>query len=317
MTVLLYLRSRGIDKDIINRHIIEKIQIRPPKKGGLFNLKEEMNMQNQVQIFENNEFGKLEVLMIDGKPYFPASECAKVLGYKNPHKAINDHCPHLTKREVGVQTGIKANGTPAFQQVEKAYIPEGDLYRLIIRSKLPSAVRFEAWIFDEVLPSIRKYGAYIMEGILEQMQENSEFVDELIHLLSKEREKNDVLLDFAEHIAPKALYYDIILQCPDAIQVSIIAKDYGMSALAFNKLLNELGVQYKVGKTWLLYQTYADCGYTISKTYLIDGMIASVHTCWTQKGRLFLYELLKRHGILPQAKRLNEGSDNYFSPRPN
>jgi prophage antirepressor-like protein len=117
-------------------------------------------MQGNIQIYENIEFGKLEVLIINGKPYFPATESATVLGYKNPHKATGDHCPHLTKREVGVKTGVKADGSPAMQTVKKAYIPEGDLYRLIIRSKLPSAVRFEAWVCDEVLPSIRTHGAY-------------------------------------------------------------------------------------------------------------------------------------------------------------
>ena len=96
-------------------------------------------MQNQIQIFENQEFGKLEVLMIDGRPYFPAAECAKVLGYKNPHKAVLDHCKGdgLTNREV-----IDSMG----RTQEKKYINEGNLYRLIIRSKLPAAVRFEAWV---------------------------------------------------------------------------------------------------------------------------------------------------------------------------
>lgn len=112
--------------------------------------------------FNNSEFGELSIMMIEGKPYFPATECAKALGYSNPYKAIGDHCPHVTKREVGVQTGKKADGTPAMQTVSKSYIPEGDLYRLIAHSKLPSALEFEHWVFDEVLPSINKHGAYIM-----------------------------------------------------------------------------------------------------------------------------------------------------------
>jgi prophage antirepressor-like protein len=105
-------------------------------------------MKNQVQQFYNAEFGSIEILMIDGKPYFPASECAKILGYKNPRKAVSDHCPHVTKRDIGVQTGKKTDGTPAIQITEKSFIPEGDLYRLIIRSKLRTAERFERWVFD-------------------------------------------------------------------------------------------------------------------------------------------------------------------------
>lgn len=115
---------------------------------------------NQMTVFQNPDFGNLGVIYENDKAYFPATECAKMLGYENPHDAITRHCPHLVKREVGVQTGVKADGTPAMQAVQRSYIPEGDLYRLIIRSKLPSAERFEKWVFDEVLPTLRKTGYY-------------------------------------------------------------------------------------------------------------------------------------------------------------
>lgn len=107
---------------------------------------------NELRVFENSEFGKLDIMLIDGKEYFPATECAKVLGYSNPHKAVSDHCRALTKREVIDNLG---------RTQEVNFIPEGDLYRLIIRSKLPAAERFEKWVFDEVLPAIRKTGGYI------------------------------------------------------------------------------------------------------------------------------------------------------------
>jgi len=152
-------------------------------------------MKNQVQTFHNKEFGSLEILLIDDKPYFPAAECAKILGYRNPHKAINDHCPHLTKREVGVQTGIKGDGSPAFQTVEKTFIPEGDLYRLIIRSKLPAAERFERWVFDELIPTIRKYGAYVTADTLDEMLHNPKFAESLMRKLKEEREKNAELME--------------------------------------------------------------------------------------------------------------------------
>lgn len=116
---------------------------------------------NNIKTFENTEFGSLEVVLIEGKPYFPATECATILGYTNPQKAVRDHCPHRTNRSVGVQTGVKADGSPAMQTVQRSFIPEGDLYRLIIRSKLPAAERFERWVFDEVLPSIRQTGGYV------------------------------------------------------------------------------------------------------------------------------------------------------------
>jgi anti-repressor protein len=104
-------------------------------------------------------------------------------------------------------------------------------------------------------------------------------------------------------LQPKASYYDIVLSSPSLISVSQIAKDYGWSATKLNKFLNNLGIQYKLGNIWLLYQKYAEEGYTGTKTHANlspDGSIhTSVHTYWTQKGRLFIYDRLKEHGIYP------------------
>lgn len=105
---------------------------------------------NKMTVFQNTEFGELGVLEINGKPYFPATECARILGYANPKKAIIDHCKGVTKRDLLTNGGIQIVN----------FIPEGDLYRLIVSSKLPAAERFETWVFDEVLPAIRKTGAY-------------------------------------------------------------------------------------------------------------------------------------------------------------
>jgi prophage antirepressor-like protein len=122
---------------------------------------------NELQIFNNDQFGTLEAVLIDGKPYFPATRCAEMLRYENPRKAIIDHCPHVTKRNVGVQTGTKADGTPANQTVEKNFIPQGDLLRLITHSKLPAAQAFESWIFDEVVPAVLKHGLYTVDSLLD------------------------------------------------------------------------------------------------------------------------------------------------------
>ena len=110
-------------------------------------------------------------------------------------------------------------------------------------------------------------------------------------------------------LQPKATYYDLILQCKNAIPISVIAKDYGYSARKMNELLNEYGIQFKQGKNgpWLLYQKYADKGYTNTKTQNFPdkdgGMFARVHMYWTQKGRIFLYGLLKSKNILPTMER--------------
>jgi prophage antirepressor-like protein len=259
-----------------------------------------MKNSNQVQQFYNDEFGSIGILMIDGKPYFPATECAKVLGYKNTRDAIAKHCKGdgVAKRD-GVAFTTNQYGITTEQKVEKTYISEGNLYRLIIRSKLPAAERFEMWVMDEILPTIRKYGAYATYDTLDELLRSPRFANELIKKLAKEREKSEVLEELATEMAPKALYCDLVLQSKNLLPVSLIAKDYGMSASSFNALLHDLGVQFKIGGTWLLYQEHAGNGYTQTRTYRVGENVAAMHTCWTQKGRLFLYERLKGFGFLP------------------
>jgi|GEM_PF-180865 len=111
-----------------------------------------------IQSFTHPDFGSLEAITLGGKPYFPATECAALLGYKNPHKAVRDHCKGVTDSFTPTQN---QHGATVMQT--KNFIPEGDLYRLIIRSKLPAAVRFEAWVCDEVLPALRQHGFYVTQ----------------------------------------------------------------------------------------------------------------------------------------------------------
>ncbi len=106
---------------------------------------------NELKVFSNTEFGELGVMVIDGKEYFPATQCAALLGYKNAKDAIIRHCKGVVKYDLPTNGGTQTVN----------YIPEGDLYRLIVGSKLPAAEKFERWVFDEVLPSIRHNGGYI------------------------------------------------------------------------------------------------------------------------------------------------------------
>ena len=105
---------------------------------------------SDLQIFNSEEFGEIRTIEIDGKPYFVAADVATALGYVNPRKAVNDHCRGVTKRDTPTSSGVQ----------QMSYINEGDLYRLIMKSKLPDAEKFESWVMDEVLPSIRKTGSY-------------------------------------------------------------------------------------------------------------------------------------------------------------
>lgn len=108
---------------------------------------------NEMQVFQNSEFGELGVLEVNGKPYFPATACAKALGYQRPQDTVRQHCRYSTKYRV-------PHPQNPSKEIEMNFIPEGDLYRLITHSKLPAAERFEKWVFDEVLPSIRRTGGY-------------------------------------------------------------------------------------------------------------------------------------------------------------
>lgn len=238
-------------------------------------------MENELQIFENSEFGELEILIEDGKVLFPATESAVKLGYSNPHKAISDHCRGVTKREVGVKTGKKADGSYAVQSVEKNYIPEGDLYRLIIRSKLPSAEKFETWVFDEILPSIRKHGAYATDATIEKILNDPDFGIQLLITLKDEREKR----------VKAEKTNAILMHVNKTYTATEIAKELGFSsAIALNKFLHDQHIQFKQNQTWVLYSDYADQGYTEIKQEVLDNGKIIYHRRWTQLGRDFLLQ---------------------------
>lgn len=247
---------------------------------------------NELQVFQNSKFGDLEILIIEGKEWFPAIQVAETLGYSNPHKAVKDHTKErgVTIRSVIDKLGRKQN---------KKFIDEGNLYRLITRSKLPQADEFEEWVFEDVLPSIRKHGIYATDNVIEQTIQNPDYIIHVLTEFKKEREGRLVAEQQVNELKPKVTYYDLVLQNKSLLSVSKIAKDYGMSARSLNKLLHSLGVQYKQGDIWLLYAKYQDKGYTHTSTYALDEEHSKVTTKWTQKGRLFIYELLKEHDILP------------------
>lgn len=106
---------------------------------------------NEIEIFKNEEFGEIRTILIDGKPYFCANDVAKALGYAKPNNAVSTHCRATLKQGIPISRKIQ----------DVNFISEGDVYRLIIKSKLPSAEKFESWVFDEVLPTIRKTGGYV------------------------------------------------------------------------------------------------------------------------------------------------------------
>ena len=257
-------------------------------------------MTYEIQVFNNSEFGEFEIIEIGGKPYFPATKCARVLGYAEAEKAVRTHCKGVSEMDTPTTGG---------KQTIKI-ISEGDLYRLIVRSKLPTAEKFERWVFDEVLPSIRKHGLYAADELLN----NPDMMISVLQAIKAERAKVSALEDTVKvqeqkiaEMRPKAGYYDVVLACKDAVAISVIAKDYGWSARRMNAFLHDCGIQFKQSKIWLLYQKHAENGYTDTKTHVFTGRDgeprSEIHTYWTQKGRLFIYETMKANGFLPLIER--------------
>lgn len=245
---------------------------------------------NKLQIFNFEELS-VRTMNIDGEPYFVGKDVAEILGYKKTANAIN-------KRVDDEDKGVTKLGTPGGVQ-DVTIINESGLYSLIFSSKLESAKRFKRWVTSEVLPAIRKHGLYATDNVIEQTIQNPDYIIHVLTEFKKEREGRLVAEQQVNELKPKATYYDLVLQNKSLLSVSKIAKDYGMSARSLNKLLHSLGVQYKQGDIWLLYAKYQDKGYTHTSTYALDEEHSKVTTKWTQKGRLFIYELLKEHDILP------------------
>ena len=258
---------------------------------------------NELQVFHNDEFGSVRTLTINGDPYFVGKDVADILGYSNSRDALSRHVDDEDKNSVVIHDGIPGNPN-------QVVINESGLYSLILSSKLPAAKRFKRWVTAEVLPSIRRHGMYAIDEIIA----NPDLGIAALQALKAEREKRIALTaqvamqtqQIAE-MQPKVSYYDLVLSCPDALPITILAKDYGWTAQQMNKFLHEQGVQYKLQKTWLLYARYQDKGYTHSETYPYTDHNGNVHnsinTKWTQSGRLFIYELMKDAGNLPLVER--------------
>lgn len=268
-------------------------------------------MENNVQIFNNEEFGKIRIVNINGEPWFVGKDVAEALGYGGGKAPVNAVANHVDPDDKGVTEMM----TPGGRQ-NVTIINESGVYALVFSSKLDGAKRFKRWVTSEVLPTIRKTGGYVnndelfIETYFSQVEESTKAM--LLATLATVREVNEknrqleqtvgVQSQQIAELQPKATYYDVVLQCEDLISITAIAKDYGKSARWMNNYLHEKGVQYRQGDIWLLYQTYAERGYTSTKTFKYeDGgeNHVKVHTYWTQKGRLFIYELMKSDGHLP------------------
>ena len=236
-------------------------------------------MENKIQVFTNQKFGKVRTLTENGKIYFVASDIAKRLGYTNLRKAVNDHCRWVTKRYIPHPQG---NGS-----LEVNIIPEGDVYRLITHSKLPTAERFEKWVFDEVLPSIRKTGGYTLPDFTNPIEAARAWADEC--------EAKQKALAQVNEMKPKAEFYDDVTGSEDTIDIGEVAKVLHMG-IGRNKLFQFLRDKKVLAPNNAPYQRFIDAGYfrRVESSYEVYGTThVSVKTVVFQRGVDYIRKLLK------------------------
>nr|DAU62410.1 MAG TPA: repressor domain protein [Caudoviricetes sp.]DAZ75473.1 MAG TPA: repressor domain protein [Caudoviricetes sp.] len=226
---------------------------------------------NDLQVFNNADFGSVRTLEIDGKPYFVANDVARALGYSVPKDAISRHCKGALKHRYLTEGG----------EQELKIIPEGDVYRLVIKSQLPKADEFEHWIFDEVLPSIRKNGGYIanQENLTpEQIVANALIVAQNI-ISQKDRQ--------IEQMKPKAEFFDAVADSKTAISMNEVSKVLGIKGYGRNNLFEFLRSSGILDRWNVPYQRYIDCGWfrVIEQKYSKNGeQCVSTKTLVYQKG---------------------------------
>ncbi|MFS7259072.1 phage antirepressor KilAC domain-containing protein [Carnobacterium divergens] len=241
----------------------------------------------------NNELFQLEVKSENGESLFDVESVARSLG-------ITTTTTKNGKRYENVRWSRINGFLPQVAELKTGdFISEPMVYKLAFKANNEVAEKFQDWLAMDVLPSLRKNGMYATDELLDNP-------DLLIEVATKLKEERTLRLVAEQRVAeyePKISYLDSILESTDTVTITQIAADYGLSAVAMNKRLNELKIQHKVGGQWILYTRHQREGYTKSHTTRVpkaDGKEKVVmNTKWTQKGRLFIYESLKEINVYP------------------
>lgn len=233
------------------------------------------------------------------EPLFLAKDVAEWIEYDKSS---------LNKMINSVDEEEKLNGTifRAGQKRGMWFLTEDGLYEVLMQSRKPIAKSFKKKV-KEILKDVRKHGMYATDNVIDTMLSDPDTMIELLTNYKAEKEKRIEAEEQVKTLEPKAVYYDKILNNPNLLSVSQIAKDYGMSARAFNTMLKDMKIQYRSGKQWFLYAKYQKEKYTHSSVYIgcnnYGQEITNTITKWTQNGRKFLYNRLKEDGILPMIEQ--------------
>ena len=272
-------------------------------------------MDNNIQIFNNEELGTIRIKGTPDAPLFCLGDVCKMLGLRQGNVR-----ERLEKGVVSTEPLLTSGG---IQMVN--FVTEAGLYDVILDSRKPEAKRFRKWVTSEVLPTIRKHGAYMTKDTLERAITEPDFLIQLATTLKEEKAKRleaeqqcEAQKQIIGEMEKKVSYLDLILSSTSTMTITQIAQDYGMSGQRMNKLLHGLRIQYKVGEQWILYAEYKDKCYVSSETIHFmtneGGSCTTLNTKWTQKGRLFLYDILKKEGILPKMEWAKKAARDKNAP---
>ena len=248
---------------------------------------------NNLMVFNNVEFGEVRTVEVEGKIYFVAKDVAVALGYSNPQKAIRDHCKGVNETLLPTKGGK--------QSVK--IIQEGDIYRLIVRSKLESAEKFERWVFDEVLPSIRQNGGYIMTD--ENMSDEEIMARALLVAQATIEKKNKELEEKEKQIQvlePKANAYEEFLDRDGLIDVESFSKCLGIEKLGRNNMYKWLRDSKILMSNNIPYQQFINQKFFVIKPngyHKVHGeIIEDFKSMITKKGIDYLLKRLKKDGYI-------------------
>ena len=232
-------------------------------------------MDNKIEIFKNEQFGEVRTILEGEKVLFCAADVAKALGYTNPNKAVNDHCRAITKRSTPISGKVQSIN----------FIPEGDVYRLIIRSKLPAAEKFELWVFDEVIPTIRKTGGYMTDSLLERIQKEPAVIVEFAQALILEKNRVKALECELNTAKPKADYYDAFINPDDCTNIRTTAKELKIPERKFVQFLLKEKYLFRSPSGQLLpYNKDSNAGLFIVRDFVTYCYTGS-QTYFTPKGK--------------------------------
>lgn len=230
--------------------------------------------QTKVTVFNNEEFGKVRTVTIDGEPFFCMIDVCKILEIKNASDCKN----RLRKDGVVTTEVIDSIG----RKQNANFVNESNLYKLIFQSRKESAERFTEWVTDEVLPCIRKNGIYATDNVIDNILNNPDFG---IELLTKLKEERAARIEAEKTNA-------ILMHVNKTYTMTEIAKEIGLkSANELNKILAEKKIQYKSNGTWVMYSDYSDLGYESIKQEALDNGHVIYHRRITQLGRKFILGL--------------------------